>query len=116
METVGQFEDALQLFCKEVGVPSTIIADPHPTQTKKSVRRFYEQVGMTLRLLEKNTQWANQAELYIGLLKEAVRNFMRVSNAPMVLWDHCIQRRATTHNATPKKLFQNDGMTPCECT
>ena len=55
METVSQFEDALQLFCKEVGVPVTMVADPHPTQTKKSVRRFCKQVGMTLRLLEMNT-------------------------------------------------------------
>lgn len=74
----------------------------NPNEVKKSVRRFCKQVGMTLRLLEKNTQWANRAELYIGLLKEAVRNDLRISNAPMVLWDYCIQRRATIHNATPK--------------
>ena len=71
---------------------------------------------MTPRLLEKHTQWANRAELYIGLLKEAVRKDMRASNAPMVLWDYCIQRRAAIHNATPKKLFQNGGMTSYECT
>ena len=65
METVSQFEDALQSFCKEVGVPATMVVDPHPSQTKKSVRRFCDQVGMTLRLLEKSTQWANRAELYI---------------------------------------------------
>jgi hypothetical protein len=37
METISQFEDALQLFCKEVGVPATMVADPHRSQTKKSV-------------------------------------------------------------------------------
>lgn len=116
MECPSQFEDALQLFCKEVGVPVTMVADPHPSQTKKTVRRFCEQVGMTLRLLEKNTQWANRAELYIGLLKEAVRADMRKSDAPMVLWDYCIERRARIHNATPKKLFQNNGLTPYEAT
>jgi hypothetical protein len=42
METVIQFEDTLQLFCKEIGVPVTMVADPHPSQTKKSVRRFCE--------------------------------------------------------------------------
>ena len=41
---------------------------------------------------------------------------MRASNAPMVLWDYCIQRRAAIHNATSKKLFQNEGLTPYECT
>ena len=57
MEDAKCFEDALQLFCKDVGVPVTMVADPHPSQTKKTVRRFCEQVGMTLRLLEKSTQW-----------------------------------------------------------
>ena len=109
MERVGNFETALHLFCKEIGVPLTIVADPHPSQTSYSVRRFCDQVGTTLRLLEKSTQWANRAELYIGLLKEAVRKDLRQSNAPMVLWDYCIQRRAQIHNVTPRNLFQNDG-------
>ena len=61
MESVSQFEDALQLFCNEVGFPTTMVADPHPSQTKKSIRRFCDQVGMSLRLLEKHTQWANRA-------------------------------------------------------
>ena len=34
MESASQFEDALQLFCKEVGVPTTMVADPHPSQTR----------------------------------------------------------------------------------
>ena len=116
MSTASQFEDALHLFCKEIGVPINIVADPHPSQKKPSVRRFCDQVGTTLRLLEKSTQWANRAELYIGLLKEAVRKDMRASNAPMVLWDYCIQRRAKIHNVTPRNLFQNDGLSPFTAT
>ena len=116
MKTPSQFEEALHLFCKEIGVPVTLVADPHPSQTKGSVRRFCDQVGTTLRLLEKSTQWANRAELYIGLLKEAVRKDMRASNAPMVLWDYCIQRRAKIHNVTPRNLFQNDGLAPFTAT
>ena len=112
MEKASNFEDALHLFCKEVGVPLTIVADPHPSQKSYSVRRFCDQVGTTLRLLEKSTQWANRAELYIGLLKEAVRKDLRASDAPMVLWDYCIQRRAAIHNVTPRHLFQNDGLNP----
>ncbi len=108
MRKASNFEDALKLFCKEVGVPLTLIADPHPSQKSNSVRRFCDQTGMTLRLLEKSTQWANRAELYIGLLKEAVRKDLRLSHAPMVLWDYCIQRRARIHNVTPRNLFQND--------
>ena len=116
MKTPSQFEEALHLFCKEIGVPVNLVADPHPSQTKGTVRRFCDQVGTTLRLLEKSTQWANRAELYIGLLKEAVRKDMRASNAPMVLWDYCIQRRAKIHNVTPRNLFQNDGLAPFTAT
>ena len=41
---------------------------------------------------------------------------MRASDAPMVLWDYCIQRRATIHNVTWRKLFQNDGPPPFTST
>ena len=116
MALASNFEDALHLFCKDVGVPISLIADPHPSQKSYSVRRFCDQVGTTLRLLEKSTQWANRAELYIGLLKEAVRKDLRASNAPMVLWDYCIQRRALIHNVTPRNLFQNNGLNPYTIT
>jgi hypothetical protein len=112
MQKTANFEDALKLFCKEVGVPLTLVADPHPSQKSNSIRRFCDQTGMTLRLLEKSTQWANRAELYIGLLKESVRKDLRSSHAPMVLWDYCIQRRARIHNVTPRNLFQNDSLNP----
>jgi hypothetical protein len=116
MERVGDFEKSLHLFCKDVGVPLTIVADPHPSQKSYSVRRFCDQVGTTLRLLEKSTQWANRAELYIGLIKEAVRKDLRSSNAPMVLWDYCIERRVQIHNMTPRSLFQNKGLNPYTIT
>jgi hypothetical protein len=40
MKTPSQFEEALHLFCKEIDVPFNLIADPHPSQTKGSVRHF----------------------------------------------------------------------------
>jgi hypothetical protein len=116
MFKASNFEDALHLFCKEIGVPLTLVADPHPSQKSNSVRRFCDQVGTTLRLLEKSTQWANRAELYIGLLKEAVRKDLRASHSPMVLWDYCIQRRARIHNVTPRNLFQNETLNPYTIT
>ena len=66
--------------------------------------RLKDQIGTTLRLLEKSSQWANWAELYIGLLREVVRKVMCVSNAPIVLWDYCIQRGVKIHNVTPLLL------------
>ena len=68
-----------------------------------------------MKVLERNTPWANRAELYIGLLKKAVLKDLRASDAPMVLWDYALQRRAMIHNLIPRPLFQND-RSPHEAT
>ena len=116
MKSQQEFETALHWFCKQIGVPHSLVCDAHRAQTSHEVRRFCDQVGTTLRILERGTPWANRAELYIGLLKEAVRKDMRNSNSPMVLWDYCIQRRALIHNATPRPLFQLEGLNPHTAT
>ena len=67
---------ALKQFAKDVGAPDVLVCDPHPAQTKREVREFCTQIGTTLKVLEAETQWANRAELYIGLIKEAVRKDM----------------------------------------
>ena len=116
MKSQEEFTTALHWFCKQVGVPSSLVADGHRSQTSSSVKRFCHQVGTTLRVLETGSPWANRAELYIGLLKEAVRKDMRESNSPMVLWDYAIERRARIHNAIPRPLFQNNGLSPHAAT
>ena len=59
MKSKSQFKDALHQFCKEVGVPSTLVVDPSGEQTSKEVKHFCHQVGTTLRILKESTQWAN---------------------------------------------------------
>ena len=66
----------------------------------QEVKGFCNKIGTTLKVLEANTQWANCAELWVGLIKEATRKDMRQSNSPVVLWDYCIERRAMIINAT----------------
>ena len=56
MELNSDFEDALHLFCKEIGVPISLVVDPSGEQTSKAVRKFCNQVGTTLRVLEESTQ------------------------------------------------------------
>ena len=116
MKSQSEFKTALHWFCKQVGVPADLIVDGHKAQRSKDVRRFCNQVGTTLKILETGTPWANRAELYIGLLKEAVRKDMRASNSPMCLWDYAIERRAMIHNLVPRPLFQNKGLTPHAAT
>ena len=112
MERKSDFKDALHLFCKEIGVPISLVVDPSGEQTSKAVRKFCNQVGTTLRVLEESTQWANRAELYIGFLKKAIRKDLQRSDCPLVLWDYCAQRRALIHNLTPRDLFQTEKQSP----
>ena len=116
MRSQEEFGTALHWFCKQIGVPETIIADAHKSQTSYKIKRFCHQVGTTLRVLERKTPWSNRAELYIGILKEAVRKDLRVSNCPMCLWDYAIERRAAIYNLTPRPLFQLNGLSPHEYT
>lgn len=105
----GQVHLALKQFAKEVGIPDAIIADMSGEQMSKEVKQFCNEIGTTLRALERGTPWANKAELYIGLLKESVRKDMRESNSPMVFWDYCIERRARINNLTAKSNFHLHG-------
>ena len=82
---------ALKQFAKEIDAPTSIIADMSGKQVSQNVRKFCNDIGTTLRALEEGTPWSNKAELYIGLLKEAVRKDMRETNSPMILWDYCVE-------------------------
>jgi hypothetical protein len=62
-----------------------------------------------LQVLEEGTPWANKAELYIGLIKEAVRKDMKESDCPLVSWDYCVERRARINNLTAKDPSQLHG-------
>ena len=112
MKSQSEFDTALHWFCKEVGVPVDLIVDGFSDQKQPSVKQFCDQVDTMLKIVERDTPWENRAELYIGLLKEAVRKDMRDSNSPMVLWNYAIERRALMHNAVPRPLFQAQGKTP----
>lgn len=107
---------AIKQFTKEIGAPDSLVADMSGEQMSLEVHQFCQEVGTTLRALEEGTPWANKAELYIGLLKEAVRQDMRDANSPMVLWDYCIERRARIHNLTAKDNFKLHGLNPHTAT
>ena len=70
---------------------------------------FCNKIGTTLRLLEQKTQWANLAELYVGLMKEAVRKYIQLMGSPLVLWDYAAERHADILSLTARDLFQLQG-------
>ena len=114
MKSLNQasYMEALRSFCKEVGVPTTLVCDPHATQKSAAVRKFLYEVGTTLRVLERATQWANLAERFIGLLKNGVRADLRESDAPLVLWDYCMERRVQIMNLTARGNHKLQGLNP----
>ena len=77
---------------------------------------FCNKIGTTLSILEQGTQWANRAELYVVLVKEAVRKDIRLSHSPLVLWDYAAERRAATMFLTARDLFQLQGINPHTAT
>ena len=118
MKGINQAEylQALKAFCREVGVPERLVCDPHPTQTSEAARRFLQEVGTRLRVLERGTQWADLAERFIGLLKTGVRADLRQSNAPMVFWDYCLERRVQIMNLTARSTHRLKGLNPYTAT
>mmetsp|Transcript_26699 Transcript_26699/g.37842 ORF Transcript_26699/g.37842 Transcript_26699/m.37842 type:complete len:775 (+) Transcript_26699:4067-6391(+) len=112
MKSKRDIPKALKQFAKEVGAPDAIICDFSGEQNSDEVRKFMSDIGTTLRALEEGTPWSNKAELYIGLLKEAVRKDMREANCPLVFWDYCIERQARINNLTVKDTFKMQGRNP----
>ena len=112
MKSKAEFPDAIKLFAKEIGVPTQLIMDPSGEQSSNRSKKLSHDMGMDVRYLEESTQWANLAENYIGILKEAIRHDLLESNAPLVLWDYCAEWRAKVHNLTAKDKFDMSNMNP----
>ena len=107
---------AIKQFAKEIGEPDSFVADMSGEQMSSEVKKFCNYIGTTLRALEEGTPWSNKAELYIGLIKDAVRKDMREMNSPLCLWDYCVERRARINNLTTKNAFKLHGSTPLTVT
>ena len=58
-----------------------------------------------MQYLEEGNPWANKAKLFIVLIKEAVRKYMKDSDFPLPFWDYCVERQAWINNLTAKKNF-----------
>lgn len=109
MKSKSEVLQAVKQFAKEIGAPDAIISDCSGEQKSHALKRFCNEIGTTLRTLEEGTPWSNRAELYIGLIKEAVRKDMKEADCPLAFWDYCVERRARINNVTAKDLFQLHG-------
>ena len=62
----------------------------------KKVGHFCSDIGTIFSILEENMPFANKAELYISILKEAVRKDVKGSGSHLVSLDYCIVEHAST--------------------
>ena len=102
----------MKAFAKEIAIPTSFIPDPEGTHQGEELRKVANEMNCPLKFLERRTQWANLAELYIGLLKEAVRKDMKDTDSPLKFWDYCAKRRVLINNLTSKDLFLFQGNNP----
>ena len=93
MKHKSEVLSAIKQFAKEVGAPDAIVSDMAKEQISQDVGNFCNTIGTTVRALEEGTPWSNKAELYIKLMKDAVRKDMKESNCPLRFWDYCLERR-----------------------
>ena len=89
MISESQVLQAIQQFTKAIGAPDALICNAAKAQTSSTVRQFCSEIGTTLRVLEEHTPWSNKAELYIGIIKEAIHKDMKESNCPLTFWYYC---------------------------
>jgi len=91
MKSKSEIPDAIKAFAKEIGVPTALILDPEGTQRSDKIDKITKEMGCKLKFLERRTQWANLAELYIGLMKKAVLRDMKGKDSPLIFWDYCAE-------------------------
>ena len=73
-------------------MPKALVCDSLPSKKACDAKGFLTGIGTTLKVLEAETQHANQAKLLVGMFKEATRKDLSASNSPIVLWDYCMER------------------------
>ena len=60
MQQKSEVLQATKQFAKEIGAPTSIIADMSGEQMSHDVRKFCSNIGTTLRALEEGTPWSNK--------------------------------------------------------
>ena len=78
-------------------------------QTSKALRKYCSDIGTTLQYLGEGTPWVNKSELFIGLIKEAVRKYMTDSDRPFDIWYYCVERWTQINNLTANITFSLHG-------
>jgi hypothetical protein len=66
MKSKAEVLQAVKQFAKEIGAPDAIICDMAGEQTSHALKRFCQEIGTTLRVLEEGTPWANKYNIILS--------------------------------------------------
>ena len=86
--------------------------NPSGEQSSNKSKNIAYNIGLEMRWLEESTQWANLAENYILILKEAIYQDLLELNAPLAVCDYCAEWRVRVHNLTAKDKFDMSDTNP----
>lgn len=64
------FPQALEEVAMEIGIRTTLIIDSSGKETSNEIKQFARECSMTLRILEKSTQWAYLTKNILDLLSK----------------------------------------------
>ena len=82
-----------------VWLPPAIIVDFEGEQVQGEAQSIYEKVGCQIQQLKKRIPWANRAELYVDIFKKSISKDLRASNAKLLFWCYCDERRSKIINS-----------------
>ena len=91
MTSKKTFPNTLKEFAKEIGVPTALIVDPSGKETSREVKHFARECSVTLCVLKQSIHWENLTKNYIGLIRQVIRKDLAESDAPLILWDYCVE-------------------------
>lgn len=97
---------------KDYGIFHTIIPDNAKELTQGEFKRKAQRAGSVIRPVEAYMHNQNRAEAAIREIRRMYRKAMRATNAPHVLWDHCIQLMAEIRSHTALDILQLQGDVP----
>ena len=112
MKSEKDIHHSLKGLFKDIGVPSSLIADGARAQIQGRAREICEEAGCNIVELEKGTPASNRAERFIQTLKTGSKHDMKSASSPIVFWCYCIERRALIENATAKDNYHLKGNVP----
>lgn len=109
MKSESQVLHAIHQFAKTIGAPDALIYGASRAKKSQEVRKYCNAINTTLRVSEEKTPFANKAELYICIIKEAIQKDTKESNCSLAFWDYCMERQSCIKNLTAKDLFSLHG-------